>query len=218
MDENELKDLELELYEEFLKREEIIKKLTQKDYNIENQDKNDDGNRSLEDGGKSFFNIEDNPIKEFKKGKIFEYFIKIKGNLSPYKYMNDLANKIEEENEDEKREYDCKIEPIENKLKFKATFNAIEQQEEEENDEEIIKELEKIRLELGENNDDNNDNDNNDDNDDNNDIERKECIINVELFKYENEGFLLRFLRKSGEMNDFYKIIKKLYSYAEKKL
>ena len=216
--ENELKDLELELYEEFLKREEIIKKLTQKDYNIENQDKNDDGNRSLEDGGKSFFNIEDNPIKEFKKGKIFEYFIKIKGNLSPFKYMNDLANKIEEENEDEKREYDCKIEPIENKLKFKATFNAIEQQEEEENDEEIIKELEKIRLELGENNDDNNDNDNNDDNDDNNDIERKECIINVELFKYENEGFLLRFLRKSGEMNDFYKIIKKLYSYAEKKL
>jgi len=110
--ENELKDLELELYEEFLKREEIIKKLTQKDYNIENKDKNDDDNRSLKDEGKLFFNIEDNPIKEFKKGKIFEYFIKIKGNLSPYKYMNDLANKIEEENEDEKREYDCKIESI----------------------------------------------------------------------------------------------------------
>lgn len=207
--ENELKDLELELYEEFLKREEIIKKLTQKDYNIENKDKNDDDNRSLKDEGKLFFNIEDNPIKEFKKGKIFEYFIKIKGNLSPYKYMNDLANKIEEENEDEKREYDCKIEPIENKLKFKAIFSAVELEEEEENDEEVIKELEKLSLELGENNDDN---------DDNNDIKRKECIINVELFKYENEGFLLRFLRKSGEMNDFYNIIKKIYSYAEQKL
>jgi len=207
--ENELKDLELELYEEFLKREEIIKKLTQKDYNIENKDKNDDDNRSLKDEGKLFFNIEDNPIKEFKKGKIFEYFIKIKGNLSPYKYMNDLANKIEEENEDEKREYDCKIEPIENKLKFKAIFSAVELEEEEENDEEVIKELEKLSLELGENNDDNDDND---------DIKRKECIINVELFKYENEGFLLRFLRKSGEMNDFYNIIKKIYSYAEQKL
>ena len=32
----------------------------------------------------------------------------------------------------------------------------------------------------------------------------KECIIDVELFQYEDGRYLLEFLRKSGEIPDYY--------------
>ena len=45
---------------------------------------------------------------------------------------------------------------------------------------------------------------------------KKDTIIKIELFKSNNKNHLLRFLKKSGEMEDYYKNLKKIYSIVEK--
>ena len=81
------------------------------------------------------------------------------------------------------------IKPIENKNALKFNFYF----EEEENEE------------MNENNEDN------EDNEDEN-LE-KDCIIQVELFKLkkeQNEEYLLRFLKKSGDLEKYYNKLEKI--------
>ena len=122
--------------------------------------------------------------------------------------MNELyneINKLYEQNE----EYNCQIDCIDGKLKFKATFNIIKKEENE-----------IINNEIAENNTEPKEKEENDEKNEGSEeslnyiLERKECIINVELCNYD-KGFLLRFLRKSGELEDFYYNLKILYSCAE---
>jgi hypothetical protein len=54
----------------------------------------------------------------------------------------------------------------------------------------------------------------NKENEKNYNLNKKECIIDIELFQYDKE-FVLRFLRLSGELEDFYNNLKKIYAYAE---
>ena len=45
--------------------------------------------------------------------------------------------------------------------------------------------------------------------------EKEDCIINLELYQSENEDYILRFLRKSGSLEQFYSKIKKLINLAK---
>ena len=196
----EKEDLEIGLYQEFLKREKKIKESTKKTIKTEtinNCNGEDNRGSSDEDG---LFDC-NNEIRSFKEGEYMEFSIIIEGNLKQIKFMNDLYLKIEKEYENDK-EYECTIDCSKDKLKFKATFTFIEK-------EDIKEETETEKK--------NENNEINEENEKNDCFKKKECIIDVELFKYKN-GFLLRFLRKSGELEDFYENLKIIYSYAEELL
>ena len=201
-DEKKKEDLKTEIYEEFLEREDLINSMKKKEMKTENNNNNgNNGDRSLGEDEHAYFDKDLVP-REIKEGKIMEYYIKIKGDLNPVKFMNKLANKITLENENK-----CQIQEKSNKLKFEVIFED-EEEEEEEN------------IEDEENNEENNENEinDNDNNNDNKPICKKESIIKIELFKYGNKDHLLRFMKKSGEIEDYYKNLKNIYSSVEKLL
>ena len=121
--------------------------------------------------------------------------------------MNKLIKKIESEKD--KNGYHCKIQVNKdsNKLKFKAHFDKIEEEDnEEEIDENLKEELAKLNL----------DEEENIENEDSGDIITKSCCIKIDLFESDYEEYILRFVRESGEKDDFYKILKIIYSYVGK--
>ena len=125
--------------------------------------------------------------------------------------MNNLTKKLKRENDKKEREYDCQIVPSQYKLKFRATFKKIEVENDEEYDESIMKELEKLKLEEGneEEKQENQEEEEEEDDDDNNvKFFETACSIQIELYVYEKNIYLLRYVRKSGELDDFYKILK----------
>ena len=85
-------------------------------------------------------------------------------------------------------------------------FNIIFEEEENEEDEEFKKiEEEMVKLNINIKNKENEDKKDEEEKEDNseNEINEKECIIQVKLFKLQNE-YLLRFLKKSGELANYY--------------
>ena len=95
-------------------------------------------------------------------------------------------------------------------MKFEAIFENIDEYENEEkenNDEDEENIIEE------ENKNENNENED-EDNDKNVTICQKDSIIKIKLFPNQ-KGYLLRFMKKSGEMEDFYKNLKKIYSIVE---
>ena len=207
-------DIETEIYNDFIERENIIKYSTKKEFEIvSNDDDNENEYYEISENFKGISNIKKNYFDDnvlpriFKEGKNLEYFIKIKGKIKPAKFMNKLTKKIEDENE--KIEYNWKIEvnKNKNKLQFKAYFDKKEEKEyEEEIDENLKEELEKLNLEEEENIE----------NEDKNDIVKKSCCIKIDLFEFDYEEYLLRFVRESGEKDDFYKILKFIYGNVGK--
>ena len=214
----EIEALELEIYEDFLEREKLIENSITNKTTIKTT-KGDNGgekikgdNRGLSETEKNDFEFDILP-KIFQEGKYLEYYNKIKGDLNPVKFMNNLTKKLRKENNKKEREYDCKIETSQYKLKFRATFEKIEVKNDEEYDESIMKELEKLKLEEGneeekkENQEEEEEEEGNDD-DNNVKIFERACSIQIELYEYEENIHLLRYVRKSGELDDFYKLLK----------
>ena len=129
-------------------------------------------------------------------------FIKIKESLDPVHFMNTLANKISELFEN-----NCLIDPNKNSLKFDIIFEEEENEEKEEQNEEEKKEEEEEKEcnnqeieECNENNEENN----------KERIKKKYCVIQVKLFELKNGDHLLRFVKKEGELEEFYKIFEKI--------
>ena len=123
-------------------------------------------------------------------------YIKINGNLNPSKFMNSLITKINEKLGD-----NCLIEQSKKALKFNVIF-----EEDEKEEEEIPKELEEELAQLGlEENDENEEND----------LKRKECILQVKIYESVNGGYLLRFVKKSGELDDYYKNLDNVISLVK---
>ena len=111
-------------------------------------------------------------------------FIKINGDLNPCKFMNCLANKIKSEFKD-----NCEINENKQKLKFDITFLKNEINEIEENkefEEELDKLLAEYNLDEYENT-----------------IEKKNNIIQIKLFESVNGGYIVRFVKKGGEIEDY---------------
>ena len=198
--------------EEFRQREIIINNELRRDvkYNGDNEDnyKYMDETRAAGEDEKEYFNLSLKP-QFAKKGINMNNYIKIEGELNPVKYMNSLANKIENKNKN------CSIEESKKSLKFNVIFEEEEKEEEEEEEEkeekeeEISKELEKELAELGikENGEDEED-----------DLKKKDCIIQVKMFESLNGGYLLRFTKKKGEIEDYNKNLEKVMALAQELL
>ena len=92
--------------------------------------------------------------------KLFDNYIKIKGNLNPFEFMNYFANRMEDIFDD--------IIIDQKNLKF----NIIKKKDDK--DEEEIE---------------------------------KNLNIQIELFKVKNEEYILNFIKKEGELNDYYKYL-----------
>ena len=147
-----------------------------------------------EEDEKTYFDSSLSPKYIYKRGENAKNYIIINGDLEPAKFMNILLNQIFTQYME-----NCIIEENKSKLKANITF---ERKNENENEEE------------NEDDDNNNDNDNEDDfNDSGKEPEYKrneDCIICIKLFKYINGGYELHFIRKNGELEDYYKYFTKI--------
>ena len=111
--------------------------------------------------------------------KIFDNYIKFKGNLNHIVFMNDFANEIG-------ILFDGNIIIIDKEFKFNAIkkLNNFERNNKDldfENSEEIIKDLN----------------------------------IQVELYKNKNGEFILNFIKKEGDLNDYYTYLIRFIKYAK---
>ena len=120
-------------------------------------------------------------------------YIKLKGNLTPSRFMNSLANKIEKEFKG-----NCSIEPNKEKLKFNVIFEAEEMREE--IPKEMLEELKNLGIEEDE------------EQEDNENIKGKDTVIQVKIYESFNGGYLLRFVRKGGEPNEYLDKMEKISS------
>ena len=212
----EIEALELEIKEDFLDREKLIKDSITNKTTIKTTDGEEikGENRNLPGNKKKDFESGISP-KAFEIGKYLEYYNKIKGYLVPVKFMNNLTQKLRKENNKKEREYKCKIKPSQYKLKFRATFKKIELENDEETYESKTKELGKLKLEEGneeekKENAEEEEEEEEEGDDDNNKVKifERVCSIQIELYEYEENIHLLRYVRKSGELDDFYKLLK----------
>jgi hypothetical protein len=180
---------EIKLEDEFKRRRDIINACTSLSYQ-----KNDDGihpiynTRGIDDDEdmKEYFQVDVFP-KSIEKGKYMNYFINIKGHIYPKKFLNQLCNKIVgkycEEDGDcyisikdaKKAKFDVEFEMPENKFVVPEQLKA---------------EFEKLGINLNEKKEEKKEKNNNN------------LIIRFKLYKT-SEGYLLRFVKKQGNKNDF---------------
>jgi len=195
----ELNELESKIREEFLEREQKVNEELKKKIQTKGQSSIDmEGTRGIGDDAKEFFDLSLKP-KYAQTGIGMNNYIKINGNLNPVKFMNSLITKISEKLGD-----NCSIEQSKKALKFNVIF-----EEEEKEEEEIPKELEEELAQLGlEENDENEENEEKD-------LKRKECILQVKIYESVNGGHLLRFVKKSGELDVYYKNLDNIISLVK---
>ena len=140
-------------------------------------------------------------IKFIKLEKEMNNYLKIKGNFNPVEFMNKLSSKIS-------LIFKCEVTKSSESLKFNVLFNTNKKEknkedkengEDEENEKEKKKEniiFDKIDF-------------------DNLKLGIEDCRIEVELFKMENNGFLLKFLKILGNLFDYYEYLLKIMSLAK---
>ena len=127
--------------------------------------------------------------------------IKIKGNLNYYQFMNTLLDKINKKFENE----NCCIDNQKSNKKYECDIIFEKDENEEENEEENENETEE----------------NNNDNTDlqlNNLKNSKSCTINLELYQSGNEEYVLRFLRLSGSLGEYYSKVNQFICLANELL
>ena len=192
LNEDQKNQLEEEIIEEFLRIEPKVNEVLElgAESNPIESLNNDRG--GIEDNLKKYFDLSLKP--KYTKTGLGMNYIKIKGNLSPAVFMNNLANKIDQK-------FNCKIEQSKVALKFNITF-----EEELKDEEEIPKELEEKLDELDiEENEEINEN-----------LLKKECIIQCKLYQSLNGGHILKFSKKCGNLEDYYNKLKKIISLVKK--
>ena len=189
LSEEEYKSLEEEVFEDFKEREIKVK---ENNLNLEsesNDDINLSGNRGIGEDDTIYFDLDINPKLCLRTGLNMNNYIKINGNLKPNNFLNKIANAINSKFEDK-----VSIDVNKEKLKFDVTFEFADEEEEDENekDKKLEEELDKLCLEEG-------------NEECENEIERKQSVIQIKLFESMNGGYLLRFVKKGGEIEDYHK-------------
>jgi len=178
---------------EFQKREEIKK--SQKDDSTESSESSDinikcyNSYRSLEDEDYKYFPYEYTMeiINENKKN--IDDNIRIIGNISsPRKFMNSIANKIKKDNEN----YEIVASNKKYKFYVKLEYELDEDQEEFENK---IKDMEDEYIDFG-----------------NNGLNKKDLKIQIQLLLTLNNNYLIRFYKKSGDIEDYYENLNRIKS------
>jgi len=191
INDNDLKQQE-DYIKEFNKREEIKK--SQKD-SIESSETSSsiecfDSNRALEDEDYEYFK-NDYKIELVNEDNInIKDYIKIIGDVSnPSKFMNSIANKIKKDNEN------YEIEASNNKYKFYVNLEY----EIEDNQEEFENEIEDMKDEYIDF--------------ENNGLNKKDLKILIELILIaNNDNYLIRFYKKSGDLEDYYEKLNRIKS------
>ena len=194
LNEDQKNQLEEEIIEEFLRIEPKVNEVLElgAESNPIESLNNDRG--GIEDNLKKYFDLSLKP--KYTKTGLGMNYIKIKGNLSPAVFMNNLANKIDQK-------FNCKIEQSKVALKFNITF-----EEELKDEEEIPKELEEKLDELDiEENEEINEN-----------LLKKECIIKCKLYQSLNGGHILKFSKKNGYLEDYYNNLEIIISLVKELL
>lgn len=192
----EYDELENKIREEFLKREKDINEELKKKIQVKSEHRTDiDDSRGIGDE-KEYFDLSLKP-KYAQTGIGMNNYIKITGNLNPAKFMNNLINKI-----GQKFKNNFIVEESKKALKFKVTFEE-EEKEEEEIPKELEEELAKLNLEENENENEGDD------------LTKKDCVLEVKMYESVNGGHLLRFVKKSGELEDYYKNMQNIISIVQ---
>ena len=202
LDKNRIKELENELKNEFLKREKIIEKECKKEKEINEERFIFTSNRDSSELKEIYFNDNLSPgYIDSDSINIMENYIKIKGHLEGYNFMNWAVNNIKKRLDEEEEE--VTIEPNDKKLEFDI-FIENQEEEQEEQEEEEEKEEQEEQEEKNEN------------------VEEKDeliieeekyiypndIIIQIELYRSEKNEHFLRFLRKSGDLEKYNEILK----------
>jgi len=198
LDDKEYSKLEKEVYNEFKNREiDVVSSNETINSDSSSNSENPNGiNRGLSDDEVRYFDLNLTP-KYIQDTKLnMDNYIKINGNLRPCEFMNSLANEIVKNFED-----NVKIDESKNALKFNVIFKET-LKEVEEPDEELKKELDKLSLENSEEIEEV--------------IDKKDCVIQIKLFQSLNGGYIVRFVKKEGEIEDYYKNLDSIKSIIKK--
>lgn len=185
LNEEEFKKIEDEIIDELYERESTIKEHHEQTMKTNAEDPiNQSYNRGIGDNNIKYLDLNLKP-KYAKTANLINY-IKIEGDIDPIKFMNLLANNIKDKFED-----NCSIYASKKSPKFNITIT--EEEKEDEIPQEFLEEFKKLGI---------------DDNEKQN--KNKECILQIKIFESYNGGFLLRFVKKSGDLYEYNKILDKI--------
>ena len=189
---DELKKLEADLIKEFTKREDDINEI--KHPTVKARDYYDNNQDNRTSGVEIIFTEEKPfPINE----KELDNYIKIIGNLQYSRFMNTLYKELEK--------YNRKKEENEKWLQFTITVER-EENNDEDNDmeEELKKELEE-EIE-------------NEEEEEENDEIEQDLKIKITLCENSNNEIYLKFLKESGDLEEYYDIFKKIVNIIKDKI
>ena len=198
LDDKEYSKLEKEVYNEFKNREiDVVSSNETINSDSSSNIENPNGiNKGLSDDEVKYFDLNLTPKYIQDTELNMDNYIKINGNLRPCEFMNSLANEIVKNYEG-----NVKIDESKNALKFNVIFEET-LKEVEEPDEELKKELDKLSLENTEEIEEV--------------IDQKDCVIQIKLFQSLNGGYIVRFVKKEGEIEDYYKNLDDIKSIIKK--
>ena len=195
-------ELENQIRQEFMEREIIVNEKLRGSENTSGESSIEMGSNRGADDENEYFNLNLYP-SDAQTGLNMNNYIKINGELEPIKFMNKLANKVKD-----KFGENCDITADKNHLKFNVKIKE-EEKEEEEIPKELEEELAKLGLE---------DNEEKEEEEEEDELRKKDCILQVRLFKSINGGHLLRFMKKDGELEDYYKNLTEIQSLIKRLL
>ena len=140
MSKEQLEELEKELKEELLSRKPLVESGLKKEAEVKQESDELSGNKGANDV-EDYFDLNLKP-NYAHTGLNMNHYIKLKGNLIHYKFMNNLINMIKNEFKDDIHI----VIDNKNKAKFEAIFNENKNEDDnnEELEEEINEELKKI--------------------------------------------------------------------------
>jgi serine/threonine protein kinase len=195
MSNEQLMQLENEIREEFVKRENIVNNSIKQEMEVEGQSSSySSGNRGANDEN-DYFDLSLKP-KYAQTGLNMNNYIKLKGSINPCVFMNNLTGKIKEVFNEK-----CMVDPCKDKLKLNLVFEG------EQLDEEIPDDIQAELKELGIDEDE--------EIDENDEIKGKKTIIQIKIYESLNGGYLLRFVKKEGDQNEFMEKTEKIYSLVK---
>ena len=190
MTKEQLEQLEKDVKEEFLKRKPIVEAGLKSEIRVDPQSSSEStGNRG--DNDADYYFNDDLDVNYAESGLNMYNYIKLIGKLIPCKFLSVLINKI-------KKEFiNCDIKIINKK---KPKFDVIFNEEDDDNDDDEEEELEEETVKVL-----------------NQNIKGKTTIIQVKLYQNYNEEYLLRFVKKEGELKNYLDKLKRIYSLIKKK-
>ena len=201
LNEEEYQKLEQEVIEEFMKLEEEFKKDNETYTKTSGEtrestsgtiiytDITDIDEDNEDDDTYKYFDLNLVPKYIEEEGLNAKNYISIKLNLKPARFMNFLLEKISEEFKD-----NCIIETAKDKIKAKFTFENKYEQEDENNyevneEEEDDEECNGFDFSY---------------------LGKEPCVICIKVFNYKDIGFEIQFIRKSGDIEDYYEYFNKI--------